>query len=307
MNLFRSTRPFRIQYASNLFAAHRGWREARGALKPGAAPTLALLGNVGNTDRPAKTRNTQNLLQFCAANWEKVLWVPGPYEQASEQPLLYNAMLERNRTLLETWGIADRVYLLDQSAIEFPEAGVQVLAASGWSPYVDPHRTLPKESLEAHSLWQFSDGDYRHFDANRIKALHTEDMEWLELQLNTADLPTVILSHSVPDPNLVTGSMLTDAAARRLALDLMPTRPMRGVPNALTVAWLSGATGSCATGTAYPWRMFLGLNSYAGAPDAAPNPNYQPDQVFEWTRPARAFRFPQRTMPTQTPADLAVR
>ena len=283
MSFLRAAQPFRLQYASNLFAGHRGWKEVRRALKPAAAPTLALLGNVGSLGSPAAVAGTQAFLRFCAAEWETVLWVPGPTELASETPHLYTDRIDQLRELAAAAG--DNTHVLDQSAINFDDAGVQVLGVSGWSQYPPP-----TNALELSQLWHFTDGGLRPFDEARIKALHSEDMDWLDLQLNSTDRPTILLSHSVPDPNLVTGSTLTDAAAKRLALDLMPMKPMRGIPNAHVVAWLSGATGCCATGTAYPWRMFLGLNSYAGGPDAPPNPNYQRDQVFEWTPPSRRAR-----------------
>ena len=62
-------RPFKLQYASNLFA-YQGKVAPEELLKPAAAPYLALLGNTLSVDGARKRHATREFLEFCEG-WKR--------------------------------------------------------------------------------------------------------------------------------------------------------------------------------------------------------------------------------------------
>ena len=79
-------RRFRLQYASNLFITRHHAPVFPHFLQP-AAPTLALVGNIGNPEDPRH----EHFFQWAAKYWDTILYVPGQLEYPN-QPILYDCL-----------------------------------------------------------------------------------------------------------------------------------------------------------------------------------------------------------------------
>ena len=278
----------RIQYASNIFA-YKGVNPCD-ILTPGTADTLALLGNVGNFETSAAERNTREFIEWCAAHWTNVLWVPGPMEFGSVQPKFW-------------WQLQDRMFAVARAANETSSSAgnpVQVLSYSeytrlkqmrvvaipGWS------FVLNSDTKGHNTIW-FSDMKQKERIATPmspefLKEFYTDQMEILKAELDVDnDMPTILLSHGLPSMHLI-----PNANTDGLQKAFRASTPMGlynlnhvGVDRLNNVkAILCGAIGSCTSGT---WgQRFMGSNAYKMSPDSAgPNKNYMPDRFYEYCQP----------------------
>jgi hypothetical protein len=88
--------PFRLQYASNLFVDLH--KQKYDALAKPVCSTLALLGNIGRPDHP----KTYHFLNFCARNWDSVLWCSGSHELTTPgKKLSYTKSLDAMKAFSE--------------------------------------------------------------------------------------------------------------------------------------------------------------------------------------------------------------
>lgn len=263
-------RPFRLQFASNLFV-HRGAPDYKTLLKP-VAPTLALLGNIGNAGSNANYEATRDFLLFCATNWRTTVWIPGHEELSSAQPVLWRDLWTEAKGLAEDVtenGAGGEIIFADCAT---KNAGARLLGMTGWNP-VPKRLDTPGQD----PIWMWENNANRPFKVVDSQLMFSEEAEWLEAEFKAdAKTPSVLLTSALPNP-LLLGSGLPDAAYK--LCDLTTFYPSSFLKPKSLLACLGGATGSVASGT---WNSrYYAVNSYKACRDAPPNPNYNPEAVYE--------------------------
>lgn len=286
-------KPFRLQYASNLFAFHCS-KAARQALKPGAAPTLALLGNTLNVSTPARAAETREFLRFCATEWDRTLIVLGPHEYASPVMRLYADVRDELINTIQATG-GGRFYVLDQDSVTFKRHGIRVLGCSGWA--AAPVSRIKELEPELTDLWTHEG----NFTSETVAERHDEDMEWLHREVQESEGGrTLLLTHSLPSPHLLNRGLPT-VAYERMTFDILLNTVSGRIEQPGLIGWLGGATGSCASGSWGPYKIYKAVNSWKSHPrQTKPNPAFLADAVFEFAPrppPPRLGRFAQPTSP----------
>jgi hypothetical protein len=275
---------FAIQYASGLFA-DRNWKLAWGHLKPGAASTLALLGNCGSVANSAAKEQTYRFMRKAAEHWDTILWVMGPHEFTSDVRLKSPFYEQRDglKELAKGVGGGTKILLLDQTELVVPGTGAVILGVTGWG------RPRAEEGIpppEGRAIWFADEVGRRPLTAPVLEDWAAGDMEWLTERVEWWSrhrplMKIMILSHGLCSPELVGTA---PPAAGRLRLDVLhpaDTLPLLLRPN--VKGWLSGAAGSCVSGVAGRYRCFVGANSLfsAAGPVGPASPNFMGDRLFE--------------------------
>ncbi len=264
-SLFRRT--FRIQYASNLF----GKKEA---LKPGVAPSLALLGNAVSVETAADRWKSKEFLSFCADNWRHTYLVPAHTELgcAKSKPVAWTDLLDELRLLVD--GInhesPGKIILADQVSTESPE-GIRILGFTGWNAW--SRQTLQPSGAEALPTLYTEKGPMKSVEG---QALSQEDMEWVHRELSIdRGTPTILLSHGLSLSTLVKPG-LSDTAYRQSDLMSVYPFPFLFSREGCIKACLCGAgTGGSVSGVV--GRRFHAVNAYQG------NPGYRSDAFYEYS------------------------
>jgi hypothetical protein len=267
-------KPFRLQYASNLFV-HKGAENPATLLKTGVAPNLALLGNTVGVETAADCWASREFLSFCADNWKRTLLVPAYSElgYTGVTPALWTDLLEELRGVVEDVNreSSGKIYLVDQSIVEFPE-GVRVLGFTGWSAWSRQATSPAETEMPTVSLGTLHGQD-----------LAKEDMEWLGREFHwDSDTPTVLVSHGLSTSSLVKPG-LPDLAYR--LSDLMAFYPYafffskeRCIKACLGGAGVGGTLSGFFQGT------FHAVNARKAYPaQLLASPGYRRDAFFEYS------------------------
>jgi hypothetical protein len=262
---------FAIQYVSNLYA-NSGWKQAWSALLPGAAPTIALLGNCGSVATKAEADNTFQFLRRLSVTYPHVFYVPGPLEMTSggAEP---KGFTEQWDSLDDVAFLAGRkhnnITILQQGEWYDSKNDVVVLGATGWSPCAGLEE-VPEGMLEK-SIWTAEGGiGLRRVTADDLRSWHIDDIRWFQERVDwwSTHRPVVrivVLTHHLCSGQLVSHELPREAY-RRMALDVMPVDVLPRVTGEGQVsAWLCGAMGSCVSGTTRGGggrsKTFLAANS----------------------------------------------
>jgi hypothetical protein len=279
-----------IQYASNLYA-NSGWQQAWSALLPGAAPTLALLGNCGSVATEEARSNTFQFLRRAAATYERVFYVPGPLEMTAAEgdPCGFT---EQWDALDDLAFLAARksqnIVILQQNEWYDSVKDVVVLGATGWTPCAGMD-TVPEGVLER-GVWTV-DTEMRQVTPDDLRTWHIDDIRWLRERVSwwSTHRPVVkiiILTHHLCSGQLVSMELPREAY-RRMALDVMPVDVLpKVVAEGPVAAWLCGAMGSCVSGLSRggPQRpkTFLSSNSlYSLGAQKGRVEQFMPDRRLE--------------------------
>lgn len=265
-SLFR--RSFRIQYASNLFAK-------AGALAPGIAPNLALLGNSVSVETAESRWRARDFLSFCAENWKRTYLVPAHTELgcSGAKPVPWTDLLDELRLLVQTVNKESQgqVVVADQFATETPE-GIRLLSFTGWNAWSrdglgssNMHaklptlymNTAPMSSAEGHTLSQ-------------------EDMEWVHAELRVdRHTPTVLLSHGLSMSTLVKPGLSAATYKQSDLMSLYPFPFLFSREGCIKACLCGAAIGGSVSGVI--GGRFHAVNSYWE------NPAYRPDAFYEYS------------------------
>jgi hypothetical protein len=303
-------KPFRLQYASNLFA-YKGAENPASLLTTGVAPNLSLLGNTVSVETAADRWASREFLSFCANNWKRTLLVPAYSEMgcAGAAPAQWTDLIDELRVLLQEVNreSSGKVYLMDQSVMEFAE-GVRVLGFTGWSSW-----SRSAQSPDLPNLYFTQKGKFTPSDGHELAK---EDMDWLnrELILNNTS-PTVLVSHGLSVSSLVQDT-LPNAAYRQS--DLLSFYPFpflfskeRCIKACLGGAGIGGSVSGVIRG------RFHAVNARKSIPaQKVATPSYRPDAFYEFSWMdkieediaelvegyARTISFPRGTGPLPLPA-----
>lgn len=240
----------RLQYASDLHLDMRPKRTYEEILKPGAAPVLALLGDIC----PLDCSHIHPFFEWCSESWTTVVWIPGN---------------------LEVWGSgfinpADAVSLMKAKVAPFKNVHVLYCEAMGSEDGLIilgcPLWRRPSDDVMLHvtgKIWAKSDPT--PIDQGVFLMEHNRCKRWLNSYLQSSDRPVVILSHYAPLPWLTEEEWIQDKTSSTNApdMELMLRRPL--------VAWLFGHCHVPVTEN-YGWTDTTGhhnlvlLTSNPGAP-----------------------------------------
>jgi hypothetical protein len=245
-------------------------------VKP-AAPILALLGNIGRPEHP----KTYHFLNFCAKNWDSVLWIPGPHDLTNPK----GGRATSKEKLQGMHALAKQIpglSIMDSKERVFHDQRFVLLGTPLWT-----HLTLPpKGQPEFQSIFTSVD------EAGSIPLCHhvrnhwhKEDMQFLtERSLFWAivnpGVQLVYLTHTLPS-SLLLKPPIGEQQWARLRMDMMHP----GIEPPLR-AWLGGASGSTHTaniGTDPSDQVKCGVNSLYEYPSqgVSQKNHYDPMRVLE--------------------------
>lgn len=225
--------PFRIQYASNLFVDLH--KQSFSKLVKPAAPTLALLGNIGRPESP----KTFHFLNYCAKNWDTVLWIPGPHELTNTNigRATFQEKLHHAKALTKHLSIR----LMDSQEHVFHQDRVVLLGTPLWTPLTLP----PKGQSEFERIYSSVD------EAGPVplpyttrNQWHKDDMAFLKERslfwtIVHPQVRLIYLTHTLPS-SLLLRPPIGDVQWSRLMMDMMIS-PRIEPP---ICAWIGGASGS---------------------------------------------------------------
>ena len=230
-----------LQFASGLHA-ERNWVAAGQKLLP-VSPNLALLGNIGNLSRGKEAKETRRFFEYAKETWEKVYWVPGPYEYSSLGSIAKDMFKLRDE--IQTL-VGDKLIVLDQTEVELPN-DIVILGATGWvkdqMPLTDP-------------LWLTDQKGQRRADSEYIADLCDQDVRWLKDRIEwwgrvKPGKRLVILTHNCP---LHDGSLMDGASSIRGA------EPLLKHPVAM---WLAGTPYKGTNPSGNVGKTFMAINDTA--------------------------------------------
>lgn len=249
-------RRFHIQYASNLFVhQNNSWKQAQSLLTVRKAPSLALLGNIGNT----QSQKTKDFIRWCADNWDHVYCVPGPCELRDQDHLF--GLFKR---------VPKNVSILDHTAVQ-TDSNLLILGCPLWSGYA--------KQIADYADWSEAERYFFAFKpANTLKNWHEDDIEFLRDRIRSSDASygssqkMLLLTHHVPHLTFLPEN--TKEKDRQIMLHDGNIRHLLG-PN--VIGCLSGAGGGSITGFLGKYKAFCGVNAAFTGPGMVPNRHYRPD------------------------------
>lgn len=178
----------RIQLASDLHLEERPKTTFLELLEPGAAPILALLGDVAPLDHP----NLVPFLEWCSERWETILWVPGCLElmDGGTEFTAMVAAIDRMHELAAPFmniivfnkdGMisSDGIYIFGLPFWKFPRDGTQL-----WHP----------------QFFRWVEAEPSPMPLQQQMSFYHSDVEWVKERARAQKEPVVILSHTGPTP-----------------------------------------------------------------------------------------------------------
>jgi hypothetical protein len=263
--------PLRIQFVGNLFVdlSHEHFSKF---VRPNRSLYLALLGNIGS---PFSQR-THEFLDYCTQRWDRVFWIAGPHELGhfpNTQPhRTFRDNMDCMESKSEKW---KNLSILNQTAVRIN--GLQLLGTTLWTP-VNPYRVEDKYKQPEFTLIRKATSAVSPVD---LSDWHAEDVEFIRDKLNY-DIPTVVLSHHLPHPSLLSPT-LSIQSWKRNGLEATNLSSLLKDPCKL---WLSGASGGSAFAL-FPQSTVAMVNSlyeYPRKPNAMKNPFFNPEMYAEVDR-----------------------
>jgi hypothetical protein len=258
-------------------------------LKP-VAPHLALLGNIGRPESP----KTYHFLQYCAKNWDSVVWIPGPHEHCNP-PKSKMTLSERTVNATALTKQFSNVSLLNQKEKVFFDQRVVLVGTPLWTA----QRLPPKGQPEFRHCFTSTDEagpiPLTHKARNQM---HKQNLQFLVERklfwsIVAPQASLVFLTHTLPTPCLLRRP-LGETAWNRLTMDVQDHRDLMGAP---LEAWVGGATG-----TTQQIRMdgtlacTNGLFEYPY--EGSSNDQYDPECVLELETPTPKTPMVRWRLPT---------
>jgi hypothetical protein len=286
--------PFKLQYASNLFV-DTCQKPFKSLLKP-AAPSLALLGNIGRPESP----KTYHFLKFCASNWDTVFWIPGPHELSNTKNTRIPYDEKTKKAIVLAKEIKGVQFMASQEAV-FHTDRVVILGSPVWTPLKQDLDDQP----EFQSIYTSVDEAGPIPLCRHVRnQLHKSDRIFLterSLFWNIVhpNVNLVYLTHSLPTPHLLR-MPVTNKEWNRSAMDSW-TASLEFEPR----AWLGGATASTQNISLGPYpdsQTLCAVNGLFTYPlSQYENPTYNPECVMEIEPRApfknKSFFLPKLVLP----------
>lgn len=226
---------YRIQYVGNLFVDRLYDHFSKLAVQA-KTPNLALLGNIGHPTSP----RTGEFLDYCTRNWEKVYWVPGPYELGTQffnkavAGGTFHDNLDRMQALCAKKGIA----MVHQNV--YHDKGVRILGTTLWTPCHQGRVADKYSQIEFCTIMKTPRDPITPID---IAEMNVEDVDWLKQEILVSREPTVVLTHHLPHPSLLSTAASLQTL-KRVGLEVNMLQHFMTPPVGL---WLAGSSGSSAT------------------------------------------------------------
>lgn len=263
--------PVRIQFAGNLFVdlSHDHFSKF---VRPNNSPYLALLGNVGSPFR----QRTHEFLEYCTQRWDRVFWIAGPHElgyfPSSVSYPSFRVNMDSMEEKCQKW---QNLSVLNQTGTTIQ--GIQILGITLWTP-VTPYRVEGKYNQPEFKYIRKPSSTVTPLE---VAEWHAEDVEFLRCKLNT-NTPTVVLSHHLPHPSLLSPS-LSVQTWKRNGLEASNLSFLLKDPCKI---WLSGASGgsSFAVFPKHTLAMVNSMYEYTYTPKNAKNPAFNPELYAEIDR-----------------------
>lgn len=181
----------RIQIASDLHLESRPKITFRELLDPGAAPILALLGDIAPLNHP----NLRPFLEWCSEHWDTILWIPGCLEllgpgsgnEGSGLPNL-EAPVQKMRSMVEPfWNIT----VLDHDGM-VSEDGIYVFGLPFWKfPRDEAYVWHPE-------FFRYVEAEPSPMHPDFMRRIYNQDLAWIRSKVRAQKEPILILSHYGP-------------------------------------------------------------------------------------------------------------
>ena len=173
--------PFRLQYVSNLCLPIMKLSSKPFTL-PVAAPTLALLGNVGLPECP----RTKDFFQWADESYEQVFWIPGSLEYSSNHSTrcAWNERADACYDAIREWKL-NHTSFCQKMNVRIPFSTLTLLATPGGLVY---------NSSIKHFRWDTS-GDYVDVEQSEYARFQNNEHSWIENSLIQTQGPIAVLSH----------------------------------------------------------------------------------------------------------------
>jgi hypothetical protein len=182
-----------IQFLSNLYIHNQSLSTLQRLVKP-SAPTLALLGNIG---QPSCDR-TKEFLQWTNSQFDTVFWVPGSLEYSSpkKESVTWRERADQIYENLQIWK-TERTIFCQKFDYTHPESNVRIFASPFWGFAFNP--------LNRHRILDWNGRSERVLiDNTQLSELQYNELMWLmgKIYRLQKGQTSIILSHS-PIPYLL--------------------------------------------------------------------------------------------------------
>lgn len=172
---------FRLQYASNLcipFLKH----SIVSFPFPVAAPSLALLGNIGTPECPM----TRDFFQWADESYQQIFWIPGglEYSSTNHKGCAWNERADACYNAIRDWKL-ERTSFCQKMSIRIPHSKLTVLASPGG---------IVCQSGMNHFIWNHQ-GNYEDVVQSDYERFRKNEHAWMETSLIQTPGPIAILSH----------------------------------------------------------------------------------------------------------------
>jgi hypothetical protein len=185
------SKPFRIQYVSNLFLSKMN-KTAKPIEFKINAPVLALLGNIGQ----AQCKKTATFMKWADKNYDQVFWIPGPLEYSLNSSLNWRQTADLCYSSIKDWNL-NRTFFCQKFEMPIQEHNINLIATPGW------HLTFGKQENIKTYDWNYL-GKNIVMEPKHYVLLQQDEVDWI---LKKADKTTqernILLTHSPIPANLL--------------------------------------------------------------------------------------------------------
>jgi len=241
----------------------------RELLEPGAAPILALLGDIAPLNHP----NLKAFLEWCSEHWETVLWIPGCLEllgpgsgnEHRRVPDLATPVGQMRAMAEPFWNIE----ILDHDGM-VSEDGVYIFGLPFWK--------FPRDDAPIWHPGKFAyvAAEKSPMDPDTMRAIYNRDIAWIQAKVAAQHEPVLILSHFGPTTWLQEQDFVgdPDRSVTMPDIELLLRKPV--------VGWVCGHTHQSVQITK-EWNDATGSK---GSIFMATNPKGLPFENMEFRRDA---------------------
>jgi len=191
----------RIQIISDLhIECYDKWKILNFLIEP-QAPILALLDDIGH----ACSHQLRTFLHSQCDRFEHVLFLAGNHEYYNKGDTV-NSMTEQNEWMISVCSERPNLHFMEKESLVLN--GITILGTTLWSEIPDDSLELAERDLnDYHLSYNHAAGEApRGLKAIETRALHRENIRWLESELRRATYDhkaLVVLTHHTP---MVTGT-----------------------------------------------------------------------------------------------------